>query len=96
MFQALRHRLQVPEFVNMNAVCGCFRRVRLCEDQNHLAHCTAAALEIGRRHNAVRSLLAKFCKDCVGAAGQVTEEVNFVRRGELSACRMDVVNTNWT
>jgi hypothetical protein len=70
-FQALRHRLQVPEFIGVNAVCGCKYKVRLRDDQNHLLHCQAAQRELTFRHDLVRGAVAKLCKECVGPAGKV-------------------------
>jgi hypothetical protein len=83
MAQALLHRLQVPEFIGLNAVCGCKYKVRLSDDQNYLLHCQAAQRELTFRHDLVRGAVAKLCKECVGPAGKVAEEP-FERRGELS------------
>jgi hypothetical protein len=91
MFQALRQRLQVPEFIGMNAVCGCKYKVRLSDDQNHLMHCQAAQREMTFRHDLIRGAVAKLCKECVGPAGKVDEEQPFERRGELSACIVDII-----
>jgi hypothetical protein len=35
--------------------------------------------------------VAKLCKKCVGPAGKVDEEQPFERRGELSACIVDII-----
>jgi len=50
-------------------------------------------MEITRRHDQVRKEVAAFCKICVGNQGQVEEEVVYERRGELSACRIDIFVT---
>jgi hypothetical protein len=91
--QALRLRLLVPEYQGVAWVCGCVAGVLVREDFNHLLHCKAATMAIAARHNKVRATLAEFCRFCVGADGQVEEEVVLGRRGELSACRIDIIVT---
>jgi hypothetical protein len=73
----------VPEFIGLNAVCGCKYKVRLKDDQNHLLHCQAAQRELTFRHDLIRGAVAKLCKECVGPAGKVDEEQPFERRGKL-------------
>jgi hypothetical protein len=91
--QAIRLRLLVPEYQGKAWVCGCNNAVLVSDDFNHLLHCKAASIEINFRHNAIRKVVADFCRICVGAQGQVQEEVVYGRRGELSACRIDIVVT---
>jgi hypothetical protein len=61
------------------------------DDFNHLLHCKAATTEVTMRHTMVRKVLADFCRVCVGVEGEVLEERVFERRGELSACRIDII-----
>ena len=90
--ECLRLRLMVPAFIGIDGRCGCTQRVPLSQEF-HLLSCQAANREITYRHDRVRGALAAWCKKCVGPAGSVVEEVNLPRRGELSACRIDIIVT---
>jgi len=90
--QCLRLRLLVPEYgLQPGWRCGCRERVCVKDDFYHLLNCNSAALQIQLRHDKARDVLAGFCRKCVGDAGVVTTEVEFPGRGELRACRMDIV-----
>ena len=90
--ECLRSRLMVPEYPGVVGVCGCRLRVPLSQG-HHLLSCQVANREITFRHDRVRGALAAWCKKCVGVQGSVLEEVTWPRRGELAACRPDILVT---
>jgi hypothetical protein len=87
---SLRLRLLVSADYGMEGTCGCAYRVPI-SDSTHLLACQAAQVPLTARHDYVLGAVSAFCKACVGPQGKVQEEVQWVRRGELAACRLDIV-----
>ena len=92
--EALRLRLMVTEYKEGRGICGCCLRRPVDTEFIHLLHCQYAQREITFRHDLVVSALEVYCQKCLGSDGIVRKEVVFERRGELSACRIDLVVTN--
>jgi len=93
--EALRLRLMALEYTSMPLwKCGCRQKVSVEADAFHLLNCDAGSREVIQRHNKVVEVLADFCRKCVGDTGAVDTEVEFPRRGEYKACRMDIVITD--